>query len=82
MKWCLFLGIVAAVFGKVIFVIIFYMYVMYVMFYITYDLSVAGQLQLSDKDEWIRKAILARTNKCRSWHQAPAMVLDSEVRWE
>ena len=80
MKWCLFLGIVAAVFGKVIFVIIFYMYVM---FYITYDLSVAGQLQLSDKeDEWIRKAILARTNKCRSWHQAPAMVLDSKVRWK
>ena len=48
-----------------------------------YDVLVAAQLQLSDKeDEWIRKAILARTNKCRSWHQAPAMVLDSKVRWK
>ena len=49
------------------------------MFYITYDVSIAAHLQLSDKeDKWIRKDILARTNQCRSWHQAPPMV-ESEM---
>ena len=79
MKWCLFLGIVASVIGKV-----YLLYILYViMFYITYDVSIAAHLQHSDKeDKWIRKDILARTNQCRSWHQAPPMVLDSEVRWK